>query len=770
MTQISYKDDYYNPTRPRVVPAAGMVAAGTVLLTVALNVAEKPMIWQILTLLLGIGATIAVVIGRRRSWMKRHARPALMRQSIAHVIGQPLPERVAGQNGRTLLATRYRWGTWIEPGPAQRIVLRARFLATLDPMMVEQITQTLGRCEGTEYICKRNKRRPERFVFTPKPEEKPVELTPAQQIKQRFDRAAKEVLGPGAAVAYQWDEKEPDFLIGAEITGFNGMDVSLTGKQRQAATRLSSQLPDPSAFKYAVFPHEDRFTFARSAPLPGIVMPPKSCAELIRDHRAYRKFEIPLGIGPNGAEAVWCPVRDAHLLIIGGTGGGKTICEHGVIQQLSQAGWRTWLVDGKMIEFLGYENWPNVEFLAQDVDAQIRLIHLAHETMNARYSLIRDGKVRIEELDPIAVVIDEVTSLLAAVEQRYADTKEKGMKSKPPVLDWLGNIARLGRSAKMHLVYGMQRPDTTIIDGEQRDNFGARISLGKLKSSAGSVMMWDNHAIGCQVPPIPGRAISLIDNQPTMIQATLNASPNPSHDDYNPGIIAAMTPPEQIYGFKRILEPTPQLDPDSGETQDVVWSDILESKIVDSNNEEIIFDPVASEESRQMRRRPATPARGAASDHHLQAADTFEEGLALFPAPGGAHAPTLQYGAQLAAAIRRSLDESCFVLDEAEESVPSRTPASAPLPRMAPAMGGPDGTGPQYTTTAAALEPGNYAEIDQLGAEIMVSEAQNTGNGVIVVGYTADGEELSVELTPTTDVQVREAPAEDNEDFYEDAA
>ncbi|MBD4563918.1 cell division protein FtsK, partial [Xanthomonas citri pv. citri] len=148
------------------------------------------------------------------------------------------------------------------------------------------------------------------------------------------------------------------------------------------------------------------------------------------------------------------------------------------------------------------------------MEAQIRLIYLAYETMWDRYRMIQQRKVRVEDLDPIMLVVDEVTSLLKSADQRYRDTKIKGMPARAPVLEWLGDLGRLARMAKMHLVFGMQRPDTTIIDGELRDNFGARISLGRLKSAAGSVMMWDNHAIGCQVPPIPGRAVSLINNEP----------------------------------------------------------------------------------------------------------------------------------------------------------------------------------------------------------------------------------------------------------------
>src|SRR5699024_3361628 len=114
------------------------------------------------------------------------------------------------------------------------------------------------------------------------------------------------------------------------------------------------------------------------------------------------------------------------------------------------------------------------------------------------------GKFRIEDLDPVAVVIDELTSLLMAVKRRYQETKTKGLPTKDPVLDWVADIARLGRSSKMHLVLGLQRPDASIMGGEMRDNFGRRISLGKLQSKEHSMIMWDDPAKSVSVPNMKG--------------------------------------------------------------------------------------------------------------------------------------------------------------------------------------------------------------------------------------------------------------------------
>ena len=751
-TQIpSYRDNFYDPQRPRTVSTAGLGVSLTTALCSILSITGASTAKVVLLALAGVVGTAALVIVTRRQWLKTSARPAAMRQAVAAAVGQPLPERLESQPGKTLVASRYTRGTLTSPGPARRIVLNARFLAMIDPARMETITAILSRLEGIQYTVTAKKGKPGRYIFTPKPKEAVVKLTGRAAVEDRFTRAAKEVFGAGARVAYTWDDKEEDYLVAADITGIRGIDVALTGKQNQAGARLLSQLPDKN-FKFAAFPSEDRFKLSRSRPLPAIVMPPAGAGQMMTDHNAYKRFEVPLGIGPNGAQATWRPSRDSHLLAIGGTGEGKTICEHGVIQGLAQAGWRVWLVDGKQIEFLGYKEWRNVEFLAQDVDEQIRLMYLAHETMKKRYDLIKLGKIRSEDLDPIALVIDEVTSLLAAVDQRYAETKTKGMKSKPPVMDWLGDLGRLARSAKIHLVFGMQRPDTTIIDGELRDNFGARISLGKLKSAAGSVMMWDNYAIGCQVPPIKGRGVSLIDGKPTMIQATYNANPDPNHDDYHSGIIAAMTPATEVYTRKTIEPATPTVT-DAEDGPEITWTDLIEAKLTDSSGQELILDPVASEESRRFRAqtRPGTQNE----PRRLQTADSFGEGLALFPAPTPDQ--SLAYGRTVAAAIARRFPAQTNPQTTAQpQQVQASRQSLIPEPEPAPELVTVPDDGTTFTSTAAELTAGQYATFDQIGTEIMIAEIHPAGSGTcLVIGYDDEGEEITVEVPASASIQAR---------------
>ena len=67
------------------------------------------------------------------------------------------------------------------------------------------------------------------------------------------------------------------------------------------------------------------------------------------------------------------------------------------------------------------------------------------------------------------------------------------------MLELLSDLARLARSAKIHMLLGIQRPDVEFLGGEMRDNFGARLSLGRL-SPQRAMMIWDSPAIGVVLP------------------------------------------------------------------------------------------------------------------------------------------------------------------------------------------------------------------------------------------------------------------------------
>lgn len=736
--------DSYDPGKPPVIVTA-IVVVCFVTLFWAIGEIRGIGIWGRLSLaLFGIVGLVGAETWVIRRWRVRKELPAYLRKNLSSILRVELGEA-------SIATSRHSSGTMFRPGPPRKIRIQAPGLPPMEGDVAKRVLYIAGDFADEEYVIDAKKSKPgKRLVLVKKPVEKQVELTPRQVVEQAIAQGARDIFPKKEPkVECKWDEEsDEDYLLEVTITEVDGMEMALVGKRRQILTKLRSRLPKGN-FISDVDPSENTISFRRSKPLPSVVVPPKEHAPLLANHKAYRDFSVPLGLGNNLSPAVWMPRRDAHLLIIGGTGGGKTICEHGVIQRLAQAGWRVWLVDGKRIEFIGYREWANVELLAQRVDDQIRVLKLAHETMEARYDLIEAGEVMIEDLDPIAIVVDELTSLLGAVKRRYLDTKDvpgKKMPTKDPVLDWIADIARLGRTAKMHLVLGLQRPDASIMGGELRDNFGCRISLGKLKSKEASMMMWDDPAIGLSVPDVPGRAVSVIDGAPAMVQGTFTANPDPNHDDYHRNMVAAMRPTVEAYSRKTIAAPQPDEESKTGEP---TWVDIISAPLIDPAGEEVVFDPVSSEESKALRRqnKPTSPT---AESMELQCADSFTEALELF-------ANTQMHMLLNGKSIARHLSK---LAEEMHAQFPDRQKQAREVESQTITGISTDALGDTRTVELRYIEPGQTIVVDALGSEeVTVSSCEpdeEDPNTYYLAGYSADGEEIAVELPADTAVEAFE--------------
>lgn len=740
---MSRAQDPYNPGRPPLGKAAAWIVPSVAAAWAIADISGASTLVTTGLLVVGILVLLATWWLTYRHWQTHVETPAFLRKNLSSLLRTDLPPG-------SLTTSGHSFGTFLKPGAANKVTIKAAGLPLMEGDTAKRVLSICGEIGGNTFMLDTKKSTPgKRIVLKQKPKDN-RNLSPREVIENAIRQGAKEIFpkhDPKITCTWDQDNAGEDYLVGVAVTGVNGMDLSLSGKRRQVLVKLRTRLPKGN-FTTDVDPSEDAIYFHRSKPLPSVVVPPKEHAPLLVNHKAYSSFSIPLGIGDNGAHAVWHPKKDAHLLIIGGTGGGKTIAEHGVIQRLAQAGWRTWLVDGKRIEFIGYRGWQNVELLAQKVDHQIRVLKLAHETMEARYDLIERGEIRVEDLDPIAIVVDELTSLLMAVQRRYQETKLKGTPAKDPVLGWVADIARLGRSSKMHLVLGLQRPDASIMGGEMRDNFGGRISLGKLQSKEASMMMWDDPAIGVSVPNIKGRAVSWVNGSIGMIQGTFTANPDPNHDDYHAGMVEAMRPRVEAYSRKTIDDPEPNEKSEDGE---IAWNNITEAKILDGEGKPVIFDPVSSEESKRLRREHIAE-EATDSNSNLQAAESFNAALELF-----AYDPLekIIYGNPLARKLSTLAEE---IQPRTEEEPQRDLPAQHLI------------TGIQTESLAQGrplevryIQPGQNIVVEEIGGEeITVSTCEpddEDPNTYYLTGYTTEGEAVHAELAADTTVEAFELEA-----------
>lgn len=533
-----------------IIPALLALAIATAI--TGLNVVRPfttliPLVWVV---------AIALAAGALAAGIRAFQRAGRMDPAIEAV----LPYLGAAQPTRALVEPIKWTRGWV--GVPERIKIRyASHVDDTDPRFLDQILAGLTRRLGEEYrVRKHNSRRCVLVV-----EISPV-ADPVSREQQRAIEVIKQVVDQGANVSVT--SAEDGSVSKIEVKHNAGPQMAMVARRLRIEKIVSSMLPGRWRARWDL--EADKITFEVRPTMPDMVLhqvdptPPLT-------HSAYKAFKIPIGVDEDGQIQHWQPAVSPHCLVIGGTGSGKTSFQHTVLTHLAHAHWRVWVLDGKRIEFIGFDDWPNVELVADRVEHQVRMLHAAHELMEARYTQLRNRTARLEDFEPLAIIIDEYATFKASVQRWYKTVKPKGAPAQAPVLELLSDLARLARSAKIHMLLGLQRPDVEFLGGEMRDNFGARVSFGRL-SPQGANMMWDSFAIGVAIPRNKrGRGVTLnAESTPVEIQAYYTPDPAKldSSDKADWDHLATLRPADEDYGRKMIRDPEGVLT-DDGDAEEL---------------------------------------------------------------------------------------------------------------------------------------------------------------------------------------------------------
>jgi hypothetical protein len=213
-------------------------------------------------------------------------------------------------------------------------------------------------------------------------------------------------------------------------------------------------------------------------------------------------YQLRIGMSVDGL-ASW-DLRDSpHLLCAGKTGRGKTESINTLIAEAVDAGFETWIVDPKRVEFSSHRGHPHIRAVATNVDSMVATIEEVWEIMEARYQLIEDENLDpkdlpLDEFPPIMLVMDELHEWTDRVNEWWKENKAKvkGTGTQHPIVAKWKSIGRLGRSARVHMIVGIQRPDAEFMSGAARENFGARVAMGSMKTEEAATMMFGNAHVG----------------------------------------------------------------------------------------------------------------------------------------------------------------------------------------------------------------------------------------------------------------------------------
>lgn len=312
------------------------------------------------------------------------------------------------------------------------------------------------------------------------------------------------------------------------------------------------------------------------APIPGkgtigIEVPNKKpnivSMESILNSKRFQetKMELPIAIGKTITNEVYMVdlTKLPHLLVAGATGQGKSVGLNAIITSLLYKKHpnelKLVLIDPKKVEFPIYNPIvnhfmakvaDNDEAIITDVKKVIRTLNSLCTLMDSRYDLLKRAGARNvveynkkyvnhqlrltdghEYMPYIVVIIDEFGDLIMTA----------GKEIEMPI----ARIAQLARAVGIHMVIATQRPTTSIITGNIKANFPARMAF-RVSSMIDSRTILDrpgaNQLIG------RGDLLFIEKNEPVRVQCAFVDTPEieniSKYISAQPGPIEPMELPE----------------------------------------------------------------------------------------------------------------------------------------------------------------------------------------------------------------------------------
>ncbi len=176
----------------------------------------------------------------------------------------------------------------------------------------------------------------------------------------------------------------------------------------------------------------------------------------------------------------WNPVDDPHLLVCGGTGGGKTVLLRTLIRAMAKVGVVD-ICDPKQADFVTMSEQKAFEGrISYQVEDIVSMIERAVQIMFARYAYMRqkreeNGDKDLKKfyeygLEPYFLVCDEYNALCAMLDFQTRQRLDNAM----------GQFLLLGRQAGCFATIAMQKPSREDLGSKLQANINFRVSVGRL--------------------------------------------------------------------------------------------------------------------------------------------------------------------------------------------------------------------------------------------------------------------------------------------------
>lgn len=189
-------------------------------------------------------------------------------------------------------------------------------------------------------------------------------------------------------------------------------------------------------------------------------------------------------------DVTWDYIEEPHLLIGGGTGGGKTVVLMTIIYALAKIGFVD-ICDPKNSDLSGLKKIPvfhgrvytSKEDIIQCFKENVAFMEKRYELMSTSPKFQAGKNFTHYGMTPKFILVDEWAALMAKIDRDYSLQSE--------LMEYLSQLVLEGRQAGVFIIFAMQRPDGEFIKTALRDNFMKRLSVGHLESTGYDMMFGD---------------------------------------------------------------------------------------------------------------------------------------------------------------------------------------------------------------------------------------------------------------------------------------
>ena len=189
-------------------------------------------------------------------------------------------------------------------------------------------------------------------------------------------------------------------------------------------------------------------------------------------------------------DVTWDFIEEPHLLIGGGTGGGKTVVLMTIIYALAKIGFID-ICDPKNSDLAGLKKIPvfhnrvytSKEDIINCFKENVEFMEKRYKLMSSSHKFQAGKNFTHYDMKPKFILVDEWAALMAKIDRDYSQQGE--------LMEYLSQLVLEGRQAGVFIIFAMQRPDGEFIKTALRDNFMKRLSVGHLESTGYDMMFGD---------------------------------------------------------------------------------------------------------------------------------------------------------------------------------------------------------------------------------------------------------------------------------------